>query len=99
MSLKWIYEVEDELRFWEDYYEAHPLGIIDACLRDAVMTIIPATHRIGRNIREIRHKNEKGRGAAGKPDPKYLKGRQILKIISVITRLLRSIIASRSSNI
>ena len=50
MSLKWIQEVEDEERTWEDYYEAKPFGIIDACLRDALVAIIPATHRVGRKL-------------------------------------------------
>jgi hypothetical protein len=50
MSLKWIYEVEDEERTWEDYYEAKPFGIIDACLRGALVAIISATHRVGRKF-------------------------------------------------
>jgi len=81
MSLKWIYEVEDELRTWEDYYEARPFMVIDAALRDALCLIIPDTHRVGRKVRAIRHDYEKRKDAAGKPDPRYLKGRQILKII------------------
>ena len=81
MSLKWIYEVEDELRTWEDYYEARPFLVIDAALRDALVTIIPATHRVGRKVRAIRYDYEKRKDAAGKPDPRYLKGRQILNII------------------
>ncbi len=44
MSLQWICEVEDESQSWEDYYEAKPFGIIDACLRDALLQIIPHTH-------------------------------------------------------
>ncbi len=81
LSLKWIYEVEDELRTWEDYCEARPFGIIDATLRDALVAIIPATHRVGRKVRAIKFDYEKRKDAAGKPDPRYLKGRQILKII------------------
>ncbi len=36
---------------------------------------------VGRKVRAIRHDYEKRKDAAGKPDPRYLKGRQILKII------------------
>ena len=84
MSLELIYEVEDKLRPWEGYNEANPFGNIDACLRDALLAIIPATNRIGRKIREIRHQYEKRFDASGKPDPKFLKGRQLLKSIYVL---------------
>ena len=96
MSLKWIYEVEDELRTWEDYCEARPFGVIDAALRDALCLIIPDTHRVGRKVRATRHDYEKRKDAAGKPDPCYLKGRQILKIIfDHYTRSGTSTIVSR----
>ncbi len=81
MFPKWIYEVEDEERTWEDYYEAKPFGIIDACLRDALVAIIPATQRVGRQIRAIKWDYERRKDAAGKPNPRYLKGRRILNII------------------
>ncbi len=62
MSLKLIHEVEDVERTWEDYYEAKPFGIIDATLRDALVVIIPPTHRVGRKVRAIRLDYEKKEG-------------------------------------
>ena len=69
MSLKWFYEAEDDERTWEDYCEAKPFGIIDACLRDALVAIIPATHRVGRKIRAIKLDYERRKDAAGKTKP------------------------------
>ena len=45
------------------------------------MAIVPATHRVGRKIRAIKLDYERRKDAAGKPNPRYLKGRQILKVI------------------
>ncbi len=81
MSLQWIYEVEEEHRAWDQYYEPAPFGNIGACLGDALLAIIPPARRIGRRIREIRHRFEKRVGGNGKPTPMYLKGGQILKTI------------------
>ncbi len=45
------------------------------------MKIIPETHRLSRLIRQITYKYESREDALGRPDPKYMKGRQIMWLI------------------